>query len=167
MAVEDKYTDSNLASGDKRSPLVNGGSSPMMLAASFEVAAADDDGSVYRIGKIRANEALPEGKYLNDAITGGTDYDFGIYKEGVGGAAVKADLFVDGASVASASTHPHGDLTSAVDIADKGKTVGDLLTAIGGITFAPNEQFDLAWTANTVGTVAGTLTTIATKQKQG
>src|SRR5688572_21365933 len=59
-----------------------------------EVAAADSDGSVYRMVRLPSNAVVYRLEVLNDAITAGTGYDIGIYRTAVdGGEAVNDDLF--------------------------------------------------------------------------
>lgn len=157
MAVEDKIVqnDYELARAAKGSPVLR-------AVVSFEVAAADDDGSVYRI-----IEGLPSEAYninvevANDAITGGTDYDIGFY-DVESGAVVDKDELADGLDLSSA--HASGSELSgisAIDVANRAKTVWELL----GLTIATRKTaYDLCVTANIVGSGAGTVTLIVTYQ---
>lgn len=157
MAVIDDYVDSNLASGQKSSS--KGALSPDdVRIITYEIAAADSDGSIYRLCTVTANEVPVAIRYGNDAITAGTDWDLGLYKKGAGGAVISKDFLVNGASLASAVTVLSSDGMAAVDIANYGKSFAELLVA-ASVTNA-DADYDLAWTANTVGSAAGTLTTI-------
>ena len=159
MAVEDKYVDADILA-DRKGRAVNvHGAKNVTAIVTFEVAVADDDGSIYRILKnMPASAVISAIEIFNDAITGGTDYDLGFYENLERGGAVKvADVLVNGLSVASARIHGAGvSGLTALDIADADNTVfehaGDTLEtrAIG---------YDLAFTANTVGGTAGTITT--------
>ena len=72
-----------------------------------------------------------------------------------GGAVVDKDLLGDGLSFATAtSNNAYKDLMVTVDKANLNKSVAELL----GLTRDPNKEYDLCITANTVGTVAGTIT---------
>lgn len=159
MAVENKYVDTNLANQKKArsalSPLAEG----FTVINTEEIAAADDDGSVYRFFKSVPSNMIPtEITIMTDGISGGTDYDLGLYKVGVGAAAVDADVFMDGQTMASALTRATGHQLglAAVDIANAGKTLGEL----SGQTDV-DAAYDICLTGNTVGTAAGTITIIA------
>ena len=119
--------------------------------ATVEVAAGDDDGSTFRMARIKTGERVHQLLIANDAITGGTDYVVGLYQTAVnGGAVVDADIFsttVDLSSLSSAL-----DVTF-VDIANAEKRIWELL----GQTEDPFTEYDVVLTANTVGTAAGTI----------
>jgi len=148
MAVLDVYVDPNLEKGDRQHPNLAGGSRALITVQSFEIAAADDDGSVYRIGRIASNALLLDCKIACSAITGGTDFDLGLYHINKGDA-VDADLFMSGQSFAVASRVIDG--LSAVDVKDANKRIWELL----GLPKDPMIQYDLAITANTVGSADG------------
>lgn len=159
MAVEDKYTDATLAAGKITKAALSSGAEVIAMVATEEIAAADDNGSVYRLFKSVPSNLIPvEITITTDGITGGTDYDLGLYKVGVGGAAVDADRLMDGQTMASALTRATGHQLGlqTVNIADIGKTLGEL-SAQTDVDLA----YDIALTANTVGTAAGTISVIA------
>lgn len=159
MAVEDKYVETNTAAGKLPKSVFSVGADTITLIATEEIAAADDNGSVYRLFKGVPSNYIPvEVTIATDGITGGTDYDLGLYKVGVGGAAVDADVLADGQTLASALTRATGHQLGlgAVDIADAGKTLFELS---GEST--DDGSYDIALTGNTVGTAAGTVTVIA------
>jgi hypothetical protein len=155
MAVEDKYVVTD--ESDVMAANANGAGSLRRMIVSFEVAAADDDGSVYRIAQIPAHSIITNVQIANDAITGGNDYDIGFYGTDYG-AVVDVDELADGLDLSSA--HVSGSELSgisAVDVANRGKQVYDLL----GLTAQTRaEAYDLAVTANTAGSAAGTVTVI-------
>lgn len=159
MAVEDKYVDANVVAGRLAEPALVNGAECLSVIATFDVAAADDDGSVYRVFKdVSSGFYLYELSVSNDAITGGTDYDLGLYKTGLG-AVVDKDKFADGFSMASARGVSAGWNAGmfSLDVAELNKTLGELSgqTDIDG-------TYDIALTANTVGSAAGTITVRAT-----
>ena len=159
MAVEDKYVDADLAAGKKSVSLVTSGQKVVELVATEEIAAADDDGSVYRFFKSVPSTYVPtEITIMTDGITGGTDYDLGLYEVGAGEAVVDKDVLMDGQTMASALTRASGHQLGlqTVDIANAGQTLGELSgqTNVDG-------SYDIALTANTVGTAAGTITILA------
>ncbi|MCG8394199.1 MAG: hypothetical protein MI745_14065 [Pseudomonadales bacterium] len=162
MAVENKYVTTNFANGELLDSHVNGGSELVPYVVTFEVAAADDNGSIYRLFRINSSDVIYSLELSNDAITGGSDYDIGLYDITTDGAVVDKDVFADGISVASA-----GDKTNvltAPDIAELNLPVWDL---VSGVTENPQKQYDVAITANTVGSAAGTITVHALVAKKG
>lgn len=118
------------------------------------IAAADDDTSVYRVMRINSSARIYEVKVTNDAITGGTDYDFGVYQTPAnGGAVVTKDVLVDGA------THASARLVPTLLPFQAGASYGKALWEILGLSADPVREYDLCWTANTVGSGAGNLVT--------
>ena len=163
MAVENKYVNADVAAGKLgTAALVKVGDS-FVLVTTFEVAAADDDGSIYRLAKNLSGDLIPiRVEIFNDALTGATDYDLGFYKtltDGVGGEVIDKDVLMDGADISSGNgaTSPQNGLTN-VDLANRAQRIYELC----GDTQATKEAgYDLALTANTVGSAAGTITVIA------
>lgn len=154
MAVENKYVDANVAAGKLTSALQSQGSKIFSLMQTFEVAVADDDGSVYRVFTGVDDTLVPmEITILHDAITSGTDWDFGLYLP-KSGAVVTKDLLADGADLSSAGTK---DGLGNVNRADRVKTLYELAGKTVGTRVG---SYDLALTANTVGSAAGTVTVI-------
>ena len=163
MAVENKYADANLEAEKLTTAAFAHGDKTVVIVSTFEVAAADDNLSVYRIAKAIPSDLIPlKFELYNDAITGATDYDIGLYDTttgGVAGAVINKDVFLDGEDIASGNARgaPVDGLT-AVDIVDAQKRIyehaGDTLDSIGG------KDYDIAVTANVVGSTAGTVTVI-------
>lgn len=159
MAVEDKYVDANLVAGKKATALVAGqGAETTTLVATVAVASGDDNGSVYRLFKSIPSSLVPvKIEVHNTAVTGGTDYDLGLYE--VGGVAVDADILADGISMATArtiATSNNAGMTT-IAIADGVETLGELSAQTD-----VDAAYDLALTANTVGTADGTIRVTAT-----
>ena len=159
MAVEDKYTDENIVAGKKASALKTGsGTKVVTLVGTVSVAAGDDDGSVYRVFSNIPSSLVPVSVVVhNTAITAGTDYDFGLY-EGNLGAVVDKDILADGISMASARTVATINNAGLTTIA-----LGDIKT-LGELSAQTDvdSAYDLAFTANTVGTASGTIRVTAT-----
>jgi hypothetical protein len=86
-----------------------------------------------------------------------TDCDIGLYKTDLG-AVVDRDVLMDGQTLASALTRATGHQLglAAVNI----DAVGRTLAVLSGQT-KPDTSYDIALTANTVGSGAGTVTIIA------
>lgn len=156
MAVEDKYVDANTVLGNTAEPGANGQEVVRMIA-TVEIAAADDDGSKYRLFKDVPSSFKPHRiTVMCDAITGGTDYELGVYDRNLG-AVVSKGLFMTGQTLASASRVLDG--LAAVDIADIGakKSIAELLS-LTPTTAKP--AYDITLTGDTVGSGAGTVTVI-------
>jgi hypothetical protein len=163
MAVINDYVDSNLATATNRraNSLAVARTALYVAAVTFEVAAADSDTSIYRLFKGVNPELIPiKIDIFNDAITAGSVYDLGFYESlEAGGAVIDADaLMVDGdLSSAHASGSPLSGMKD-VDPANLLKRVYEL----AGHTFATKKtSYDIALTADTVGTGAGTVTVVA------
>lgn len=160
MAVEDKYVDANIVAGKVASAIVTGtGTRTVTMVATVAVAAADDDGSVYRVFNDIPSSFVPVNICIqNTAITSGTDYDLGIYKPN-GGAVVDKDILMDGQTMASAVT------VATWNNAGMGAlTLSNGLQSLGTLSAQTDvdSSYDLALTANTVGSAAGTIRVTAT-----
>lgn len=147
MAVEDKYVDTDRANGYLSDAARTGGSN-IQATFNVSVAAADDDGSIYRIVQVPSNSIPFKITIGTTAITGGTDYDLGFYDRD-SGSVVDKDILMDGQTMATASKVLDG--VSNVSVANASKAVWELL----GLSTDPQKDYDLALTANTVGTAAG------------
>lgn len=128
---------------------------PLNVAvATVEVAAADDNASVYRMLQVPSNAIITRLEILNDAIAGATDYDVGLYKQArYGGAAVDVDLLCDGLDMTVERYLP---LDATFQIRGI-ETAEQRLWQLLGLTADPQVVYELCFTANTVGTAAGTL----------
>lgn len=122
--------------------------------AKAVIAAADDDASVYRLTKVRSSWVPFDITIQTSAISGGTDYDLGLYNPTVGsttGTVVDKDILLDGQTMASASTTLNG--LGSVPAVSRGQPLWKIL----GLTTDPQKTYDLALTANTVGGQAGNI----------
>lgn len=117
--------------------------------AEADVAAADNDGDIYRLFRVPGNAIPTLLSYKNDGITGGTDYDFGLYAAGSSGAVKDKDVLLDGINVATAGNTTQYSVPLL--IADKGKEFWEL----AGDSEYTGQEYDVCITANTVGSAAG------------
>lgn len=141
MAAENKYADEELR-----------GNKVIVRSAIVEVAAADDDTSVYRMFKnVPADMALVRLDVYHDAITGGTDYDIGIHQADSGAVVVK-DVFADGLDLSSGASK---DGLAAVTEEERMMPLWEIAGVASSKVAAP--QYDITMTANTVGSAAGTV----------
>jgi len=159
MAVENKYVNADIAADKKALAALNGGAKTMRQLFNFEVAVADDDGSIYRIGKnIPGDCIVTKIELFNDAIAGATSYDIGLYEtleDGVGGAVIDKDIFLAAEDINAGNTRASSvNGLSAVAIEDLDKDIA----ALAGHDFDTRKLgYDIAVTANTVGAAAGTV----------
>lgn len=159
MAVENRYVNADVIADKKAIPALVNGDEGRFAVTTFEVAAADDDGSVYRLFRVSSSMIPYRVTITNDAITGGTDYELGLYHTLDGpsaGAVIDLDVFLGTTSMASARAEGSGvSGLSAVDQANATQRLFELAGATGPTSPA---EYDIALTANTVGTAAGTIT---------
>jgi hypothetical protein len=154
MGVENLYVTHNASSeavNVTKGVLFTGGI-VKAIPFSFEVAAADSDGSVYRIGQIPVNARILNVQYFNDAIAGATDYEIGVYRPlEVGGAVAELDIVLG-------STDINAGSAVLVNVPTLVANMGKKLWQVVGASAQPTYQvYDLAITGNTVGTAAGTI----------
>jgi len=163
MAIVDKYSDANLEAEKLTTAAFVHGDKFVGIVATFEVAADDDNGSIYRIAKAVPSDLIPyKFELYNDAITGATSFDIGLYNSSVGGVAgsvIDKDVFLAAEDINAGNARGAPvDGLSAVDIADIQKRIyehaGDDLDSIGG------KDYDIAVTGNVVGTAAGTVSVL-------
>jgi len=129
------------------------------VSFSFEVAAADDDGSIYGIAEIPVNAKDVVVTQMNDGITSGTDYDTGYYQVAVSNGGVKtAGTVVDKACIADGTDNSSARTTSPLITTPLVANIGKKAWEIAGLSAQPTyPTFLLALTANTVGSAAGTI----------
>lgn len=154
MGVQNHFTNNGVNIGEKLTP-GEGLSDIQRLIGRTAILAADDDTSTYLLGSLSSSFRPFNMTVMCDAITGGTDYDLGLYNP-VTGLVVDKDLFMDGQTLASASRVLNG--MSAIAIENIGKTIAELLS-LNPSTALP--YYDLVLTANTAGTAAGDVVVIA------
>lgn len=131
------------------------GASLREMVGTVETAAADDDGSVYRLCRVKSSHRLSDILLANDAITSGTDFDVGVYRTAKdGGAVVSKDVFADGLDLSSAAAFRSVlNHDQATDIAEVEMRLWERL----GLSADPLIDYDVCVTGNTVGSAAGTL----------
>jgi hypothetical protein len=161
MAVENKYVNSDVADGKKVNSAFNEGQNPIKMVCTFEVAAADDDGSVFRLFKNVNPDLIPVSiTLLNDAITGCTSVDLGLYEPlELGGAEIDKNVFLAAEDINGGNARSSAvDGLTAVAIENVQKKIYEL----AGHTLATRKKgYDICLTANTIGSAAGTISVIA------
>jgi hypothetical protein len=130
------------------------GANIKMSVGTVEVAAADDNDSVYRMVRLPSNAIVYRIETMNDAITGGTDFDIGLYKiETDGGLVADKDRFASAIDMSTARSLALDAGFEALGIEQVEKRLWELL----GLASDPQTSYDLSYHANTVGSGAGTL----------
>lgn len=128
---------------------------------TFELAAADSDASIFRTFAGLGYNVIPLNIFVaNDTITAGTDWDIGLYDTTTSGAVIagKVNCFADALdlSTAHASLNPKTALDGMKDLAIE--SYGNRLYEHAGHTSATRRAtYDIAMTANTIGSAAGTV----------
>lgn len=123
--------------------------------AKVEVAAADDDGSVYRLFRVWSGWRISTLEVAGDALTSGTAFEVGVYQTAEnGGAVVDADEFASAVDLSSATALT--DKTYEAVATEIDKIEMPLWERIGE-TADTKRWYDIALTATTVGSVAGTI----------
>lgn len=118
------------------------------------VAAANDDGSTYRLLRLPSNARLLSLRVFCSAITSGTSYDFGLYDAG---STVKdADCYASAVDLSSA--------LNGVEIAFEARALTAHRQRVwedAGDSADPGTDYDVVATANTVGSANGTIMCVA------
>lgn len=123
--------------------------------ATIAVAAADDDGSVFRFFRVHSSWRVLALWLYNDAITAGTVYDCGLYQIAAnGGAVVDIDAYALAVDNSTARTTPIDIACEARDIIK----IGQQVWQDAGLSADSNRWYDIALTGGTVGTAAGDIT---------
>jgi hypothetical protein len=122
------------------------------VVKTIDVAAADTDGCIYRLFPIASTARILAIHLSCTAITAGTDYDIGVYETRKNGGAVNSkDCLLDGQTMATALRN--ADALLKPTVANLNKTLWEM----AGLSADPVRDIDIAITANTVGTAAGTI----------
>lgn len=122
--------------------------------ATLEVAAADDDNSVYRFFRVHSSWRIHRIWLLCDAITGGTAYHVGLHQiASAGGAAAAASAYASSVDISTAKV-------AAADVAFEARnidTIGQQVWQDAGASADTDRWYDLTMTGATAGTAAGTI----------
>lgn len=124
-------------------------------SGTIETLAADDDASVYRFVRVPSNARITSLLVGNDAVTGGTGFDMGVYQtKANGGLVVDADEFASNVDLSSALPFTeYLNEAAATEIADCEKPLWSKL----GLTADPHIDYDICLTSVTQGSGAVTI----------
>lgn len=155
MAVVNKWVDTSVEAGKKGNPAIVAVGQCFALACTFEVAATDSDTSVFKLAKLKSNLIPVQIKINADSSLGASDWDLGLYKEN--GDVLDKDCFLDGQDLnAGAAMGSEVDGLGALPIDDIGKKIWEI-TSLGLTAATRQDAYILAFTANTAGAAAGTI----------
>lgn len=162
MGVRNEYVDATIAAGSKGNAIDMLAAQAYFGVATFEVAAADDDASIFRLFKNVDPHLIPLTlRVACDALTGSTDWDMGLYAPlEAGGAEIDKDILADGINLSAGYSRILAlDALVTVDLANARKRIFEL----AGHTLSTRKNaYDICLTANTIGSGAGTVTVFGT-----
>lgn len=131
-----------------------GGGVIRRFVATMETAAANDDGSKQLAVRVHSSWTIDRIQIINDAVTGMTGVDCGLYQTTAnGGAAVDDDLWAQGVDIAAGNATPLDITFERLDKADIEKAIWEIL----GLDEDPNLDYLLALTFDTMGSGVGTI----------
>jgi hypothetical protein len=158
MAVRNEWVgDSAVESGKLGQSSKASGGKIVTVSGTFEIAAADDDASIFKLAKLPANAVPIKCDIYSDVITSSSSWDLGLYKED--GTVADVDIFMAAGDISGgkAITAPLNGLTN-LGGADPVAAIGKKLWELLGLTVkTKQEAYVLALTANTIGSIAGTV----------
>lgn len=156
MAAVDEYADAQREAGNVTNPAKTYGAQVICACSVASVAAADDNNSIYRMLSNVPGEWIPVHFVVkNDAITGGSDYNLGLFKPNYG-AVIDDNCFADALDMSSASVTKDG--LGNVAITDWGKKIYE---HAGHTVTTKIAAYDIGFTGITNGSGAGTIVLIA------
>ena len=123
--------------------------------AKKEIAAADDDASVVRLFRVWSGWRISTIEIASDALSTGASYEVGVYQTAEnGGAVVDADEFASAVDLSAAKVLT--DVTYEAAATEIDKIEMSLWERIG-LSEDSKRWYDIALTATTAGTAAGTV----------
>lgn len=132
------------------------------ILCTVSVAAADSDGSIYRCFSNLSPYLRPLLILVgNTAITAGTVYDLSIYETGSGGAVISDAYFASAIDMSSARASMIPGICADGMAAVLPANVGKMMYEHAGHNSSNlRAGYDIGWTADTVGSAAGTITAL-------
>jgi hypothetical protein len=148
----------NITNADTSPPVLNDvtvyGGRIRSQCGTVEVAAGDDDTSVFRFARVPSNARIISIKRYNDAIANATVYDVGLYKTAAdGGAVVLVNAYANDVDI-SAGTVAGVEQAFTTRNIDK---IANKVWQDAGLSADSKIEYDICLTGATVGTAAGTI----------
>tara|TARA_R110002167_G_scaffold133275_5_gene318277 strand:+ start:321 stop:812 length:492 start_codon:yes stop_codon:yes gene_type:complete len=125
------------------------------IVATVEKTSDDGNGSKVFLCPVWSGWSIQSVRLLNDALTGATAVDLGLYRTD-GATAVDAAVYASAINLTSASVVGVEQAFEARDIDQVGSRIWQDL----GLSADPNSWYYLALTGTTFGTAAGTISAI-------
>lgn len=160
MAVATTYsteTTNHKSVENTKNPTTATEGSLRVSSATVSVAAADDDGSTYYMLPVFSKWSVKQIWVYNDAVTGGTSYDVGLYSTAATPAAVSATAYGSAIDMSSART------SVPIDAAFEARNITAVNNRVwedAGLSAETNAWYYLTLKANTVGTAQGDITLV-------
>lgn len=158
MAVVNTLTTALAAQDAANDPRATLGWPLQVITGVVEVAAADSDGSTYRILRLPSTAVLVSLEIASDALGTSAAYNVGVYDID-GGAAVDEDEFGSAISLSSAVAWTH--ILEEAAPTDKEK-IGKPLWERLGLSADSAKAYDIVATGTTAGDAAGSICLRAT-----
>ena len=168
--MADKFVDSQRQNGLPARGHESSGVNTRTRTITFETAVADAAADIRRLFNVGAHEIPVDCKIINDAITGATDIDLGLYRPSapdgsVVGAVVDADALLDGANIAAGvawASATNG--LAALGVEEQGvrsfREIANDVSADDAIGNVIKDSYDVALTFNSDISSIGTITVI-------
>ncbi|MGE0533150.1 MAG: hypothetical protein AB7P35_17715 [Hyphomonadaceae bacterium] len=116
------------------------------------VASGDDNNSIYRFVRVPSNARIISIMRFNDAITGATDWNFGLYQTAAnGGADADENLFADAVDINAGTVAGVEQRFTTSNITTCNQRVWELL----GLSADSKRDYDICGTAIAVGSADG------------
>lgn len=126
-------------------------------SCTISIAAADADGDIYHMLPVFSSWSIKHIWVYNDAVTGGTSYDIGLYTTAATPVVVDVDAYASAVDMSSART------SAPIDAAFEARNITAIAQKVhqdGAVTTDPGAWYWLSLTANTVGTAQGDITLV-------
>lgn len=116
------------------------------------VASGDDNNSIYRFVRVPSNARITSIVRFNDAITGATDWNFGLYQTAAnGGADADENFFADAVDINAGTVAGVEQRFTTANITTCNQRVWEML----GLTADSKRDYDICGTAIAVGSADG------------
>jgi hypothetical protein len=140
----------------RQQPGILNGAITKSLVATLEVAAADDNNSIYRFCRLHSSWNIRSIRAFSDAITSGTDFNFGLWQTAEnGGAVVVENCYADAVDLSSG--------LAGTEIAFENRNIDKVENRVwqdAGLSADSNRFYELCAIGIAVGSAAGTITLI-------
>lgn len=158
--VYDNFADNQLLAGKSAEAVNVSGNKAVHVIQTLDIATTHGAGAIYRLFRMGSNMIPVDIKIFCTAVTGAADCDLGIYEEGIGGKALKANVLADGLTLATAKgvSSPLNGLSALTT-----DNLGKMIYELAGHTRENKESgYDICLTANSAATAAGKVVVLGT-----